>query len=262
MSFAGDVLEVFPPGTGDPADDLAFEEVLLDRAGEGRLAAVAWSWPGPVVVLGHGQPACDVRLDWCVARSIPVLRRITGGTGVVYRSDLAVSLALPIDHPWARGVRRLYERFLDALSIGLGRCGADVSPLAEPGRARRDRSPICFEDQLADTLIASGRKAVGCAQARRRRAVLIHAAVLLGLDPDLYAQVFGVPPERVERGLGPVGARQSAAAVGDSVLTALAGALSVRAVPLQRPPLSSGLRERWQTEKWSPWLKTLPVRAK
>jgi lipoate-protein ligase A len=249
---AGEVLDVYPPGVGDPDDDLAFEEVLLKRAAEGRLGAVTWSWPGPLVVLGYSQPASDVRLEWCAARSIPVLRRITGGTGVVYQSDLAVSLALPIDHPWARGVHALYERFLAALATGLRSCGAEVSPLPEPGRARRDRSPICFEDQLADTLIANGRKAVGCAQARRRRAVLIHAAVLLDLDPALYAAVFGVPPERVARALGGVGASEPLDVVAASVLSAVAESLSLPAVDRPRPELSDELRHRWSTERWAP----------
>ena len=114
----------------------------------------------------------------------PVLRRLTGGTGVVHDGDLGVGLALPQTHPWAQGIISLYGRFLDVLEPALRSVGADVTRVAEPRRASSVRSPICFLDQLADTLVVDGRKAVGCAQTRRKGAVLIHAAVLLGLDTE------------------------------------------------------------------------------
>ena len=155
------------------------------------------------MVLGYGQPDDDVDLEWCRSRKLPVLRRLTGGTGVVHHGDLGVGLALPQAHPWAEGIISLYGRFLEVLEPALRSVGANVSRVEEPRRASRVRSPICFLDQLADTLLVDGKKAVGCAQTRRKGAVLIHAAVLLGLDAEMYSKVFGVPAEDVASGLAP-----------------------------------------------------------
>ena len=74
-----------------------------------------------------------------------------------------------------------------------------------PKKAGSRRSPICFEDQTSDTLLVDGKKVVGCAQTRRRQSVLIHAAVLLGLDEALYLRWLSHHDERVadaEPGVG------------------------------------------------------------
>lgn len=236
---------------GSPSADLALEEVLLARAAGGQPSLLVTSWPGPVVVLGYGQPAEDVGLELCRARGIPVLRRITGGTGVVHTGDLGVALALPIDHPWAGGVIGLYGRFLDVLEGALTAVGAAVERLESPRRATRVRSPICFEDQLADTLVVNGRKAVGCAQARRRRAVLVHAAVLLGLDADLYAEIFQVPASRVVAALSPAAAALPEALAREVALR-FADALGLDMRLADPPEIPTRLLERYTEPRWAP----------
>ncbi len=140
----------------------------MEGAAEGRVSVLVTSWEGPVVVLGYAQKPEDADLNWCRAEGLPVLRRLTGGTGVIHRGDLGVGLFLPQDHAWARGVVGLYGRFLDVLGPALHSLGSGVSKLAEPAHASRVRSPICFLDQLSDTLAIDGKKVVGCAHTRRR----------------------------------------------------------------------------------------------
>lgn len=192
-----DGLEVFS-SAGPTSHDLAFEAEMLERAAEGRCTLLVASWAGPVVVLGYAQPPEDADLGWCRGEGIPVLRRLSGGTGVIHRGDLSLSLALPPDHVWSDSIVGLYGRFLDVLQPALAGLGSPVERVVEPKHATRVRSPICFFDQLADTLVVNGRKAVGCSQTRRKGGVLIHAAVLLGLEPTLYSRVFGVDSRDVE----------------------------------------------------------------
>ena len=237
---------------GPPVEDLAREGWLLERAAEGEVGLFLTSWTGPVVVLGYGQDARGVDLEWCRARKIPVLRRLTGGTGVVHCGDLGVGLTLPMDHPWAEGIISLYGRFLDVLEPALRSVGAAVSRLVEPQRASRVRSPICFLDQLADTLVAGGRKAVGCAQTRRRGAVLIHAAVLLGLDPELYANVFGVSADDVAAGLAPAVPDGEWKAVGEAVASHLGEALGLEIRRRELEPVPDRFLESYRTKKWAP----------
>ncbi len=248
-------LEVFAIDDGGPVRDLAFEALLLERAAAGRAGLAFASWPAPVVVLGYAQNAGDVDLEWCRDRGIPVLRRLTGGTGVVHSGDLGVALALPIAHPWAQGVVALYDHFVDALLPGLAAAGARLDRLAVPRHASRVRSPICFEDQLADTLVtAGGRKAVGCAQSRRAKAVLIHAAVLLGLDAALVARVFRVDEARVVAHLAPAVPGADPERVAEEIICSVSGALGVAAVAIPRPPLPESLLAAWSEPRWAPVL--------
>jgi len=212
---------------GPPEVDLAAEEGALEEAAGGRPVLLLWSWPGPVVVLGHGQRDDQVDRALCTREGIPVLRRITGGTGIVHRRDLAVSLALPAGHPWARTIPAAYDGFVGAVAAALGGLGLEVErPRPVPRRSARERSPVCFETVLSETLFLGGRKVLGCAQARRRSAVLVHG--LLHREPDhaLYAAVFGVPPARVRGAVGGIGPEPGLAGLGDAVTRAFRDALA------------------------------------
>jgi lipoate-protein ligase A len=240
--------------TGPPVEDLAREGWLLDRAAAGAVTLFATSWEGPVVVLGYAQDPATADLELCRARGIPVLRRLTGGTGVVHRRDLGIGLAMPQSHHWATGIVGLYDRFLNVLEPALRSLGARVTRPEKAAHASRVRSSICFLDQLADTLMVDGRKAVGCAQTRRRGAVLIHAAVLLGLDAALYAEIFGVPEAQVCSGLAPalegVGWRE----VAEAIVSELTEVLGVEHRPVGLEPLEPRYLEPYATDRWAPLL--------
>jgi lipoate-protein ligase A len=251
MRENSEILEVYE-GSGSPVDDLAFEAWMLDRAAAGHPCASFTSWAGPVVVLGYAQDPAGVDLEACRALAIPVLRRLTGGTGVIHRGDLGLSLALPSSHAWAAGVVSLYGRFLDALAPALRAAGAAVERTQGAPHAARVRSPICFEDQLADTLLVGGRKAVGCAQTRRRSAVLIHAAVLLGLDEELYGRLFRVDPGRVRAALAPAVAGTDWRELGRLAAASLAGRLGLEPQPLSAPQVPERFREVYRLPRWAP----------
>jgi len=245
------VLGVFE-SEGPPVEDLAREAWLLERAAEGEISLFLTSWRGPVVVLGYAQKPEEADLDWCRAEGVPVLRRLTGGTGVIHRGDLGIGLFLPQDHLWAKGIVGLYGRFLNVLEPALRSAGGDVSRLAESKHAARIRSPICFLDQLSDTLVVGGRKAVGCAQTRRRGAVLIHAAVLLDLNAELYARVFGVSEEQVQAGLAPAVPGADPRLVGEAIADGLAKALGLEAERQVLEPVPDRFLEPYASPRWAP----------
>jgi len=238
--------------SGPASHDLAFEAEMLERAGEGRCTLMTASWEGPVVVLGYAQPPADVDLEWCRCQGIPVLRRLSGGTGVIHRRDLSVSLALPRAHPWGGSIVGLYGRFLDVLRPALKAAGSAVERVVEPAHATRVRSPICFEDQLADTLVVDGRKAVGCSQTRRKHAVLIHAAVLFGLETSLYARVFGVDAGRVAESLASAVPGGDPAEVAALVAGGFAAELGLEIRLGHRPKPATGYLEPYRQDRWAP----------
>ena len=224
----------------------------MERAAGGRISVFLTSWKGPVVVLGYAQKSEEADLEWCRGQGVPVLRRLTGGTGVIHRGDLGVGLALPMQHPWAKGIVGLYGRFLEVLGPALRSLGSEAMRLANPTRASRVRSPICFLDQLSDTLVVDGKKAVGCAQTRRSGAVLIHAAIQLGLDPGLYARVFGVDEDEIRSGLSPALPGANWRQVGDAVVNGLSDALGLDARMRSLEPLPGRYLEPYRTVHWSP----------
>lgn len=245
-------MEFFVDLDGSPQRDLALETDLLDCSSAGAVSLFLYSWASPVVVLGYGQKDRDVDLEWCRKERVPVYRRLTGGTGVVHRADLAVSLFLPSEHSWADRINNLYQVFLAALAPALETAGGHGQHKENPQQGQRNRSPICFEDQLSDTLVANGRKVVGCAQARRAKAVLIHAAVSLNLAADVYAGAFAVTEDRIKRGLGDAIPGARADVVAPFVGRALAEALRMNLKPNPLPEPSRDSLERYGSSHWAP----------
>ena len=130
------ILDVYS-STGPPIDDLAREAWLMERAAEGRISVFLTSWEGRWSCWDTRRRPRRPTSKSAVAEGMPVLRRLTGGTGVIHRGDLGVGLALPLEHPWARGIVGLYGRFLDVLGPALRSLGSDVSRL----RRSRSREP-------------------------------------------------------------------------------------------------------------------------
>lgn len=248
----------------DPVRDLAVEEALLRQDPGTPPCVYLYGWNRPVLVLGYGQPAETVDLDAARRLGVTVLRRVSGGTGVVHSRDLSVSLVLDADHPVARSIPGLYDRFLDMLTAALFTLGVAVQ---RPGRGSRPngspRSPICFEELHGETLAIEGRKVVGCAQARRRNRVLVHGTILLGLDPDLQAALYRVDPERITLAMAalplpaphlptlPLG-QDSRELLADALVAEASTLLGLAASPAPLPDLPPDLVDRGADLRWAP----------
>jgi lipoate-protein ligase A len=196
-------LRVMENTAGPPAADLAREELLLREAGADPVLFF-YSWPDPALVLGHGQGDEGLDLEFARARNIAVVRRATGGTGVYHHNDLAVSLALPATHPWAGGIRPLYDRMTEVLAQALGEMGiVTARPEAPPVPGAR-RPSLCFADHTVETLLVEGCKSVGCSQARRQGAVLVHAFLLFNDELSVTARLFRMEPGAVSALIAPL----------------------------------------------------------
>lgn len=237
-----------------PAEDLAREECLLEEAAAGRPALYAYGWTRPALVLGYGQKAMEgIDLAWCESAGIPVVRRCTGGSGVFNDGDLSLSLALPADHPWAGSIHDLYAAFVNTIRRALSALGVEAVPWRPEDGTPRHRSPICFEDHLAESLLLDGRKILGCAQIRRRRAVLVHGTVLFRLDAAVQARIYGVEEARIARAMAPLPELEQLTppALAETVAAFLAEAMGLSgAVPTGPPPLPDALRPRLSDPRW------------
>jgi len=244
-------LRLFSRSTGDPRDDLALEEDLLTAAAAGESTLFLYSWPRPTLVLGYAQEAPSVDLAACARLGVPVLRRVTGGTGVLHDLALSAALALPGDHPWCASIATLYDGFVEAVRAAASSTGAVLERGRGHGAPSARRSPICFEDTLTESLLAGGRKVLGCAQARRKGACLVHGTLLFGLDADLQSAVYGVPRERVLRALGVLPGE--AGALAGALARSLAGAAGLVLGPdVPTPAPSPSARARYTTTRWAP----------
>lgn len=169
----------------DPAENLALEEVLLDRVETGKAAETLRFWESPVrfAVIGTGQTlAQEIHVDQCQTEGIPFLRRCTAG-GAVLQGPGCLNYTLALRYENRPSFKSLHTSYASILG-----CIADA--LAHHGIA------ACFEG-ICD-LALDGGKVSGNAQRRRRNAMLHHGTLVYKPDYDGMERYLREPAERPE----------------------------------------------------------------
>lgn len=197
-----------------------------------------YAWDPPAVSLGHHQPdpsAADAGL--LRARGVDWVRRPTGGRAVYHAgpdAELTYGVAAPIATPGlGGGLADAYRRIHLAIAAGLERLGAAVE-LAPRRQAADSRGPCdrvrpgsrqaCFAATVPGEIEVAGRKLVGSAQRRSRRALLQHGSIPLAGDQALLEEIW---PGSLEPGRTTTVAAAVGRAVGfDELATILAEAFA------------------------------------
>ena len=211
------------------AENLALDEALLLAAesGDGGEVLRFWEWSEPAIVLGAGgRIADDVQEAACLAESVPLLRRSSGGgTVLLDRGCLLYTLILNYERdPALREIRPSYRFILGriglALAEGVGLIeAAGISDLA-----------------LAD------RKFSGTAQQRKRSFLLHHGTLLYDMDLSLIPRYLREPPRQPEYRAG----RSHLAFMGN--------------LPLSDDEIKQRLRRLWGADDEQSTLPTAEVR--
>lgn len=185
----------------DPEDVFALERDILYRTKSGRFSLVIYTWSYPVIILGYNQSSDSINIPAAVSAHIPVIRRSTGGTGIVHYQDIGVSLALPMSHPWSRSISGLYRENRDTIAQSLRRLGIDTSIETSGTSQVFSSASVCFLNPGNDGLFYRGKRCTGSAQSRRHYGVLIHSHIHLSMRDDLYSSVFTAESERINEHL-------------------------------------------------------------
>lgn len=182
-----------PPLWG--AANMAMDEALLRRAartGEWTLRVYAWSVP--TLSLGRNQTARGrYDLDAIGRAGLHVVRRPTGGRGLLHDREVTYSVAAPVAE--AGSLRDSYARINGVLVAALRALGV----VADVATSRAPRAPgvaPCFVEPAEGELTVGGRKLVGSAQWRDRGALLQHGSIIVDGDQSLVASLLlnPVPP--------------------------------------------------------------------
>jgi lipoate-protein ligase A len=154
------------------------------------------------------------------SHGLPILRRATGGSGLLHLpGDLVWSLLLPRDDPLAgRDFVRAYGRLGAPLVAALRSSGVPAS--WTPALALSDL--FCLFGAHGEVLTADGRALGGAAQHASARVLLHHGVVGATVDRELLGELFSVERALLRDRLGGTAERDSTVdleTVGRSVLT-------------------------------------------
>jgi lipoate-protein ligase A len=159
--------------------NMAADDVRLDRAVSGAASLRFYGWREPTLSLGYFQPFA-ARLADPLLKSLPVVRRSTGGGAIVHHRELTYGLALPAPmvgpEPWGCRMHHLIADVLRSF-------GVDSDPVV-CGEEQKADPFLCFHHHTAGDLAvgprpAARRKIVGSAQRKQHGAILQHGSILL-----------------------------------------------------------------------------------
>lgn len=171
--------------SSDPAELIALDELLLNKAEAGEIGETLRFWTPEeyfIVVGRAGRIAEDCFLDRCRRDGIRIIRRISGGGGVLQGPGcFNYSAILSYDRNEAyTGVRSSYSKILGEITDALRvkKVNAEFFPLSD---------------------IALDRKKIsGNAQARKRKFFLHHGTFLYDFDIDKVSLYLRYPEREPE----------------------------------------------------------------
>jgi len=166
---------------------MAVDEALLDRVAAQPDAAFlrTYGWSEPTLSLGYFQSLrrATAEARW---RSVPTVRRATGGGAIWHHHEVTYAVVLPVHHLLARPSKALYQTvhtaildILRAQGLHPQRRGSSEPAQEQPVRGPSRPPFLCFIDRDSEDVVADGYKVVGSAQRRRAGAVLQHGSILL-----------------------------------------------------------------------------------
>jgi lipoate-protein ligase A len=177
---------------------MAIDEAILLSVAAGMSPPTLrfYGWEPPCVSVGYAQRLRDeVDLETCRRLGYSWVRRPTGGRAILHVDELTYSVVAPLKEPRVAGdILTSYRRLSRGLIAGLGLLGCQATQAAlNAGCRPPDPSAACFDVPSPYEVLSQGRKLVGSAQARRKRAVLQHGTLPLRGDVSRLAQALVLP---------------------------------------------------------------------
>lgn len=179
---------------------MAVDRVLLHPPESARSSGTTlrfYGWVPAAVSLGRFQPPLSRRgVEYCRAAGIRIVRRPTGGGGVLHADEVTYSISGRMGNgEFPRSVIRIYRCVAAALIRGLARLGVEAGcgpdgDLVPPG----NMTGPCFSRLGRWEIRWQERKLIGSAQARSGDHFLQHGSIPIQLDRDRYCRVFGIDP--------------------------------------------------------------------
>ncbi len=147
-----------------------------------------YSWIRPTISLGRFQDVSGVDLESCRERGVDVVRRLTGGRGVLHDDEITYSVAASVDDGVPRGTAASYRYLCAGLEEAYRILGVD----AELTRRTRGSgaSPACYLHATPADLSVGTRKLSGSAQVWSGTTVLQHGSFTISRDLELESQAF------------------------------------------------------------------------
>ncbi len=182
--------------------NMAIDEAIsiFVRKGKSPPTFRFYGWNKPSITIGEFQKIDDVSLEFCKEIDIPVVRRPTGGKGILHFDDITYSFSSRKEYPFNGNLFRSYEIISQFFLKTFQLCGLDVEYQKEKHSV--NRSALCFARSSFGELCYGGFKILGSAQKRWSDGFLQQGTIPLSVNKDLLIKVFKNYDTSIDKILG------------------------------------------------------------
>lgn len=151
-----------------------------------------YGWKRPTVTLGHFQDVDSIDRGFCSLAGIDVVRRFTGGRGVLHDDEVTYSMVASLADGIPRGTTASYRMLSEGLAEAYRQLGVQAALTARPRGT--GSSAACYLHATAADLSLGVRKLSGSAQVWSGETVLQHGSFTLSRDIGREAAAFRLSP--------------------------------------------------------------------
>lgn len=187
--------------------NMAMDEALLNFVSRGEIDPVIrfYTWNPATLSIGYFQRLQkEIDIDKVKEKGYGLVRRQTGGRGVLHDKELTYSVIVPESHPnMPSTVTEAYKIISQGLLEGFKNLGFETYFAIPRSKEERDklkqpRSSVCFDAPSWYELVVEGRKIAGSAQTRQKGVILQHGSILQDIDIDDLFDMFKFKNERLK----------------------------------------------------------------
>lgn len=194
-------------GSHDPYYNMALDEALLNFVSRGEIDPVIrfYTWNPPTLSIGYFQRLSkEIDINKVKEKGYGLVRRQTGGRGVLHDKELTYSVIVPESHPdMPKTVTEAYRVISEGLLEGFKSLGFDAyfavpRSKEEREKLKQPRSSVCFDAPSWYELVVEGKKIAGSAQTRQKGVILQHGSILQDVDIDDLFDMFIFKNDRLK----------------------------------------------------------------
>lgn len=194
-------------GSQDPYYNMAMDEALLNFVSRGEIDPVIrfYTWNPATLSIGYFQRLQkEIDIEKVNEKGFGLVRRQTGGRGVLHDKELTYSVIVPESHPnMPPTITEAYRVISQGLLEGFKNLGFETyfavpRSKEEREKLKQPRSSVCFDAPSWYELVVEGRKIAGSAQTRQKGVILQHGSILQDIDIDELFDVFIFKNDRLK----------------------------------------------------------------
>jgi len=165
------------------AQNMAIDEAISIAFSGGKAPETLrfYTWEKPSFSIGAFQTLED---DWIAsleAQKIDIVRRMTGGRGLLHEHELTYSLIASHKNPlFLGGIKGTFQGIGRGLLAGLKEIGLEAALHAPPRKTPLEaKNTLCFDAVSWYEITAQGKKLIGSAQRRWKKHFLQHGSFII-----------------------------------------------------------------------------------